>query len=151
MSHLVARLRESVPPDPQDVGGDCDRDCGGEEDPQVGGCDGFSWFGVEGEGVVHAEEGLVVVLVYIQCHSMGIKTYCYKCARQERQRQYSNSLHSRAVLPGFFCHLCSGFGEFDVEQIVSSAFLRNPARALRDFDVQFVVSLDDKVRNLNND
>jgi hypothetical protein len=78
------------------------------------------------------------------------ETYCYECARQEGQCQYGNGFHRRAVLPGFFCHLCSGFGEFDVEQVVSSAFLGNSARALRDLDVQFVVSLDDKVRDLGH-
>jgi hypothetical protein len=60
VSHLVARLREFVPPDPQDVGRDRDWDCRGEEDPQVGRSDGLAWFWIECEGVIHAEEGLVV-------------------------------------------------------------------------------------------
>ena len=33
VSHLVARLREPVPPDPQDVSRDRDWYCRGEEDP----------------------------------------------------------------------------------------------------------------------
>ena len=63
VSHLVARLRESVPPDPHGVSGNRDWDCHGEEDPQVGRCDGFAWLWVECEGVLHAEEGLVGMLV----------------------------------------------------------------------------------------
>jgi hypothetical protein len=91
----------------------------------------------------------VVVLVFnVSDITVWEGTYCYECTRQEGQGQHGNSLHSRAVLPGLFCHLCSGFGEFDVEQVVSSAFLSNPARALRDLDVQFVVSLDDEIRDL---
>lgn len=78
------------------------------------------------------------------------KTYCYKCARQERQCQHGNGFHSCAVLPGLLCHLCCGFGEFDVQQVVSSAFLGDPARALRDLNIQFVVSLYDKIRDLGS-
>lgn len=63
VSHLVARLREFVPPDPHEVGGNRDRDGHGEEDPQVGRCDRLAWLWVECKGIVHAEEGLVDVLV----------------------------------------------------------------------------------------
>ena len=151
VSHLVARLREPVPPDPHEVGGDRDWDCHGEEDPQVGRCDGFAWLWVESEGIVHAEEGLMGVLVFRASElSACDKTYCYKCARQERQCQHGNGFHSCAVLPGLLCHLCCGFGEFDVQQVVSSAFLGDPARALCDLNIQFVVSLYDKVRDLGS-
>ena len=78
------------------------------------------------------------------------ETYCYECARQERQCQHGNGFHRCAVLSGLLCHLCCGFGEFDVQQIVSSAFLSNPAGALRDLNVQFVVSLYDKVCDLGS-
>ena len=47
-----------MPPQPQAVSGDGDGDGHGEEDPKVGRGDGGAWFGVEGECVVHAEEGL---------------------------------------------------------------------------------------------
>lgn len=56
VSHLVPGLREAMPPYPQAISGDCDGDGHNEENPQVGRCDGGSWFGIEGERVVHTEE-----------------------------------------------------------------------------------------------
>jgi len=80
----------------------------------------------------------------------GERTYCYKGSREEGESQHSYGLHGRAVLPGFFCHLCGGFGELDVEQVVSSAFFGDPARALCDLDVESVISLYDEVRDLDH-
>jgi hypothetical protein len=77
-----------------------------------------------------------------------MRAYCYEGAREEGQCQYGYSFHSRAVLPGFLCHLCSGFGELDVQQVISPAFFGDSARALRNLDVESVVSLDVEVRDL---
>ena len=65
MPHLVSGLRESVPPDPQDISRDGDWDCHREKDPEVRRSNWVTWLRVEGEGVVHAEERLGGVLVRI--------------------------------------------------------------------------------------
>jgi hypothetical protein len=56
VSCLVSRLREFVPPDPEDVRRNCDWYCHGEEDPKVWGCDWAAWCRIECECIVHAEE-----------------------------------------------------------------------------------------------
>jgi hypothetical protein len=80
----------------------------------------------------------------------GGYTHGYERAREESQGQHGYRLHSSAVLPRFLCYLRSGFGEFDVQQIVASAFFGDPARTLRDLNVESVVSLDDEIRDLQH-
>lgn len=139
-----------MPPQPQAVSGDGDGDGHGEEDPKVGRGDGGAWFGVESEGVVHAEERLGrVVSMRFRWRSQEW-TYGYEGAREESQGQHCYRLHSCAVLPGFLCHLRSGFGEFDVQQVVASTFFGDPARTLCDLNVEPVVSLDVEIRDLDH-
>ena len=137
-----------MPPQPQAVSGDGDGDGHGEEDPKVGRGDGGPWFGVKSEGVVHAEERLQCVLVGRFDGGSQWLAYGYECTGEEGQGQHCYRLHSCAVLPGFLCHLRSGFGEFYVQQVVASTFFGDPARTLGDLNVEPVVSLDVEIRDL---
>jgi hypothetical protein len=140
-----------MPPYPQAVSSDGDRDGHSEEDPQVGRCDGVAWSGIESEGVVHAEERLARLSAERdQSQSVSLQkcTHGYESAGEESQSQHSYRLHRGAVLPCLFRHLRGGFGKLNVQQVVASTFFGDPARTLRNLNVESVVSLDDEICDL---
>jgi hypothetical protein len=72
VAHLVPRLREFVPPNPEDVCRNCDWDCHGEEYPEIWRGDWAAWRRVECECIVHAEERLVNLSACVETPCVGI-------------------------------------------------------------------------------